>query len=152
MAEDQTETEDLRELVAEVAAAYFSNAHVGPDEIPLIIGQIASSLAGVNADPRPAAAAPETGGGGGKLTAAQIRRSITPDALISFEDGKRYKTLRRHLTTRGLTPEQYREKWGLKPDYPMTAPSYSAARSEMAKSLGLGQIGQQARRSRAKKR
>ena len=152
MAEEQMETADLRELVAEVAAAYFSNAHVGPDEIPIIISQIATSLAGVSPSTRAAPAAPGVGPEETKVTRAQIRKSITPDVLISFEDGKPYRTLRRHLSVRNLTPEQYREKWGLPPDYPMVASSYSAARSDMAKSLGLGQKGQQARRTRAKKR
>ena len=64
---------------------------------------------------------------------------MTPDYLVSFEDGKQYKTLRRHLTLRGLTPEQYRAKWGLAPDYPMTSASYSEQRSELARALGLGQ-------------
>ena len=73
-----------------------------------------------------------------KPTPAQIKKSITPDALISFEDGKSYKTLRRHLTLRGLTPEAYRAKYGLSADYPMTAASYSAQRSELARALGLG--------------
>jgi predicted transcriptional regulator len=67
-----------------------------------------------------------------------IKKTITPDFLISLEDGRRYKTLRRHLAGRSLTPEQYREKWGLPRDYPMTAPNYAAMRSELAKSLGLG--------------
>ena len=74
-----------------------------------------------------------------KLSAAQIRKSVTHDHIVSFEDGKPYKTLRRHLTLRGLTPEAYREKWGLPRDYPMTAASYSAQRSELARALGLGQ-------------
>ena len=77
---------------------------------------------------------------------------MTPDALISFEDNKPYKTLRRHLATHGLSPEQYREKWGLPRDYPMVAPNYSAARSQMAKQLGLGQRGQQARQRAAQSR
>ena len=68
-----------------------------------------------------------------------IKRSITPDHLVSFEDGKRYKTLRRHLSVRGLTPQTYREKWGLPVDYPMAAPAYSQQRSELARSIGLGQ-------------
>lgn len=72
------------------------------------------------------------------LTAKQIRDSITDDALISFEDGKPYKMLRRHLGIAGLTPQTYREKWGLPNDYPMTAPGYSAKRSELAKAAGLG--------------
>jgi len=127
----------LRELVAEVAAAYFSNSHVSAQDIPLVINQIASSLSGVSGQPaaaEPQAAEPETQ----KATPAQVKKSITPSALISFEDNRGYKTLKRHLSTRGLTPEQYREKWGLPKDYPMVAPSYSEARSAMAKSLGLG--------------
>jgi predicted transcriptional regulator len=75
-----------------------------------------------------------------KPTAAQIKKSITPDHLISFEDGKPYKTLRRHLTLRGLTPEQYRAKHGLPGDYPMTSALYSAQRSELARTMGLGQM------------
>ena len=71
--------------------------------------------------------------------AVPIKKSITPDFLISLEDGKRYKSLKRHLTGRGLTPEQYREKWGLARDYPMVAPNYAAKRSELARSMGLGQ-------------
>ena len=74
-----------------------------------------------------------------KATPAQIKKSITPDHLISFEDGKPYKTLRRHLTLRGLSPEAYRAKHGLPADYPMTSATYSAQRSELARSLGLGQ-------------
>ncbi|MFX7156016.1 MucR family transcriptional regulator, partial [Acinetobacter baumannii] len=69
-----------------------------------------------------------------------IRRSITADALVSFEDGKPYRTLRRHLTTRGLTPEAYRAKWGLPSDYPLVAASYSQQRSTLAQSLGLGRM------------
>lgn len=138
----------LRQLVAQVAAAYFSNSHVNPSEIPNVISQIASSLGGVN-DGVGQTASEESTSAGPKLSRAQIRKSITPDALVSFEDNKPYKTLRRHLATRGLSPEQYREKWGLPSDYPMVAPNYSAARSQLAKSLGLGQRGQQARRKGA---
>ena len=73
-----------------------------------------------------------------KPTAAQIKKSVTHDGIISFEDGKTYKTMRRHLTLRGLTPEAYRAKYGLPTDYPMTSAAYSAQRSELARSLGLG--------------
>ena len=133
------EADHLRELVAEVAGAYFSNSHVAVADIPTVISQIAASLTAVGAAaPVEAAAQPEAEQV--KLTAAQIRKSITPDVLVSFEDGKTYKTLRRHLSTYNLTPEQYREKWGLPGDYPMVAPNYSAVRSAMAKSLGLGQL------------
>jgi predicted transcriptional regulator len=132
------ETDHLRELVADVAAAYFSNTHVPAADIPLVIQQIAASLTAVSNGASPAAQDAAEEPSVPKLTAAQIRKSILPDALISFEDGKTYRTLKRHLSTRGLTPEQYREKWGLPRDYPMVAASYSEARSAMAKSLGLG--------------
>lgn len=130
--------DNLRDLVAEVAAAYFSNSHVAVGEISSVIEQIARSLGAVGGDATSAAPAEESEAPPRRLTAAQIRKSITPEALISFEDGRPYKTLRRHLRVKGLTPEQYREKWGLPSDYPMVAASYSAARSKMAKDLGLG--------------
>jgi predicted transcriptional regulator len=126
---------DLRKIVADVAAAYFGNSHVTPAEIPTVINQIAASLSAVGAPaPEPAPEAPEQP----KLTPAQIRKSITRDALISFEDNKPYKTLRRHLAVRGLSPQEYRAKWALPKDYPMVAPSYSEARASMARSIGLG--------------
>jgi len=83
-------------------------------------------------------------------TSAQIRRSVTPDVIISFEDGRAYKTLKRHLTSRHMTPASYREKWGLPPDYPMTSASYSAVRSETARRTNLGKIGNAARATLAK--
>jgi len=140
MADQEQDT--LRELVAEVAAAYFSNSHVNPSEIPNVVQQIASSLGGIGA--QQASSEPEEKSQP-KLTAAQIRKSITPDGLISFEDGRTYKTLKRHLSGRGMSPADYRGKYGLPTDYPMVAPNYSAARSAMAKNLGLGQKGRAAR-------
>lgn len=139
MAEEKAQS--LRDLVAEVSAAYFANSHVSVAEIGTVIAQIAQSLGAIGEAsarqlPEPRETAPEP-----KLTPAQIRRSVTPDAIVSFEDGRPYKTLRRHLSVRGLTSEQYREKWGLPKDYPMVAPSYSARRSEMARQLGLGSHG-----------
>ena len=141
MAED---TIDLRELVAEVAAAYFSNSNVNPNDIPQVIAQIASSLAAIS-DGSVAEEATESAPAAPKLTPGQIRKSIAPSALISFEDGRPYKTLRRHLTVKGLTPEAYREKWGLPRDYPLVAADYSASRSQLAKNLGLGRKGATAR-------
>ncbi|MDB5454075.1 MAG: MucR family transcriptional regulator, partial [Caulobacteraceae bacterium] len=104
---------------------------VRAEDLPQLIRSVHQALSNVGAEaeaPTPAA----------KMGAAQVRRSITPDALISFEDGKPYKQLKRHLSTAGLTPVSYREKWGLPPDYPMVAASYSAVRSALAKSAGLG--------------
>lgn len=137
MAEDSNE---LRNLVAQVASAYFSNSHVVPSDIPAVINQIAASLTSVGDDMQGGEQTSTKDEEPKKLTAAQIRKSITPAALISFEDGRGYKTLRRHLASRGLSPEQYREKWGLPATYPLVAPDYSAARSQMAKNLGLGQL------------
>ncbi len=130
-----SDTIELQKIVGQVAAAYFSNSHVSPAEIQTVISQIAGSLGAVGGPAAELAAeAPEKP----SLTPAQIRKSVTPDAIISFEDNKPYKTLRRHLAVRGLTPDEYKAKWGLPKDYPMVAPSYSQARSSLAKALGLG--------------
>jgi len=129
----------LRELVSNVAAAYFSNTHVSPTEIAGVLDQIASSLGAVGEGAGEAAprAAP-AGERESRLTPAQIRNSVKPDGIISFEDGKSYKTLRRHLSSLGMTPAQYLQKWGLPSDYPMVAPNLSAVRSELARSMRLG--------------
>jgi predicted transcriptional regulator len=146
---------DLRVLVAQVAAAYFSNSHVRPSEISDVVSQITASLRRVEEDDRrgtdmDALSAPgltainasdgtdDTRAAIVQPTAAVIRRSIHDDGLISFEDGRSYRTLKRHLTTRGLTPAQYRDKWGLPHDYPMVCADSSARRSALAKQIGLG--------------
>ena len=121
------------QLTSDLVSAYVSNNHVQSADLPSLIATTYAALAGLTKPSVPAARAIE------KLTPAQIKKSITPDALISFEDGKSYKTLRRHLTIKGLTPEAYREKYGLPRDYPMTAAAYSEQRSALAKQLGLGQ-------------
>ena len=113
---------------AELVAAYVSNNRLPASELPGLIAEVHAALARI-APPEPEVARPSP---------AAIRRSITPEALVSFEDGKGYKSLRRHLTVHGLTPEGYRTKWGLPADYPMVAPEYSARRSAIARGLGLG--------------
>jgi hypothetical protein len=80
-----------------------------------------------------------------------IKQTIKPDYIISLEDGRRYKSMKRPLSSRGITPVQYREKWGLRPDYPMVAPNYSKARSELAKALGLGQVRKAGKKGARKK-
>ncbi|GEP07674.1 MucR family transcriptional regulator [Methylobacterium oxalidis] len=120
------------DLTVEVVAAYLSNNHASVGDLPGLIASVHAAVAGLSQGAP--TSEPEI-----KLTPAQIKKSITTEALISFEDGKLYKTLRRHLTIRGLTPESYREKWGLPRDYPMVSASYSEARSSLAKSMGLGQ-------------
>lgn len=123
---------ELVSLTADVVAAYVANNKIAVEELGSLIASVHGALSGAGQPEVPVE--PETP----KATAAQIRKSITGDALVSFEDGKPYKTLKRHLTLRGLSMDQYREKWGLPKDYPSTAPSYSAQRSALAKSLGLG--------------
>ncbi|MDR7040466.1 putative transcriptional regulator [Methylobacterium sp. BE186] len=119
-------------LTSDIVSAYLSNNHTSVADLPSLIASVHAAVSSLNQTTAPSE--PEA-----KATPVQIRKSITPGALISFEDGKPYKTLRRHLTTRGLTPESYREKWGLPRDYPMVTAAYSEARSSLAKSLGLGQ-------------
>ncbi len=120
-------------LTAEIVSAYVSKNHVQPSEIGALIATMHAALTGLGKDAAPAAPVAD------RLTPAQIRKSITPDALISFIDGKPYKTLKRHLTGAGVTIEEYRERFGLPADYPTTAANYSAQRSALAKNLGLGQ-------------
>ncbi|MBA8909861.1 MULTISPECIES: MucR family transcriptional regulator [Aminobacter] len=120
----------LIELTADIVAAYVSNNPVPAGELPGLIAQIHSSISNLGG---PAAPVEEA-----LKPRMPIKKTITPEYLISLEDGKHYRTLRRHLSIRGLTPDEYRAKWGLPSDYPMVAPSYSAHRSQMAKSLGLG--------------
>ncbi|KQP06642.1 MAG: MucR family transcriptional regulator [Methylobacterium sp.] len=134
MTETESDAARLITLAADIVSAYVSNNHVQSAELPKLLSDVHEAIRGVTASGAPAV---ETGPP--KATPQEIRRSITADYLISFEDGKQYKTLRRHLTLRGLTPEQYRAKWGLAPDYPMTSASYSEQRSELARALGLGQ-------------
>jgi predicted transcriptional regulator len=121
------------ELTADIISAYVSSNHLQVAELPTLIAEVHAALGALAQGPAPAAPA------AAKATPAEIRRSIGHDALVSFEDGKPYKTLRRHLTRLGLTPEEYRRKWGLPHDYPMTSASYSERRSELARTLGLGQ-------------
>jgi predicted transcriptional regulator len=126
----------LQELVAQVATAYFSHVSVSTADIPSVMRAITD---GLRAADEPAEAPAEAPAAEPTAPARdEIERSITPEALISFEDGRPYKTLRRHLAARGLTPIQYRAKHHLPEDYPMVAPNTSAARSRLARSIGLG--------------
>ena len=135
MAEATTDArEDYVGMAVEVVVAYVSKNPVQASELGSLIANIHGAISSLAAG---GSVAPE-GRGVGKPTAAQIRKSITHDGLISFEDGKPYKTLRRHLKIRGLTPEAYRAKYGLPTDYPMTSAGYSARRSELARAIGLG--------------
>ncbi|MCJ2127381.1 MucR family transcriptional regulator [Methylobacterium sp. E-045] len=134
------QTPDLQtnyiELTAELVAAYVSNNSVPVGALPELLSNVHTAVSGLATGGTAAVAEDKVE----KATPAQIKKSITHDHLISFEDGKPYKTLRRHLTLRGLSPEAYRAKYGLSADYPMVSASYSAQRSELARSLGLGQV------------
>jgi predicted transcriptional regulator len=134
---DEPVNPDDTTLTADVVSAFVSHNSVRAADLPDLIASVHAALQGLKA---PQQAEPEK-----REPPVSIKKSITPDFLISMEDGKRYKSLKRHLTGRGLTPEQYREKWGLPRDYPMVAPNYAKQRSELARASGLGQI----RRGRA---
>lgn len=121
------------ELTANIVSAYVSNNTVSSAEIPNLIGQVHSALKRVSGGQTNAPAEP-------LKPAVPIKRSVTPEYIICLEDGLKFKSLKRHLRTRyNMTPDQYREKWGLPPDYSMVAPNYAAARSQLAKQMGLGQ-------------
>ncbi|MGT2479541.1 MucR family transcriptional regulator [Methylobacterium oryzae CBMB20] len=125
-------------LTARVVGAYVSNNHVQSAELSKLLNAVHATMQAQTQDGTfPAAGSPVA-----KASNTEIKRSISRDALISFEDGRSYKTLKRHLTTRGLTPERYREKWGLPKDYPMVAPAYAERRSALAKAIGLGRSAQ----------
>lgn len=120
------------DLAADIVSAFVSNNSVPASELPSLIGSVHAALQNVG---QPAVKQDEV-----KPTpAVSVRKSVTPDYLISLEDGKPYKSLKRHLGKLGLTPEGYRQKWDLPRDYPMVAPNYAAKRSELARSMGLGQ-------------
>jgi len=121
------------ELAADIISAYVSNNTLPASDLPALIADVYSALSStvnleVEIQEEP------------QKPAVSVRRSITPDYLICLEDGKQFKSLKRHLRTHyDLSPEEYREKWGLPADYPMVAPNYAAARSQLAKKMGLGQ-------------
>ena len=121
------------ELTASIVSAYVSNNPVPAADLSALIGQVHTALTRVSSDHGEST-------GDGHKPAIPVKKSITSDYIICLEDGKKFKSLKRHLRTRyKLTPEQYREKWGLGSDYPMVAPNYAAARSRLAKQMGLGQ-------------
>jgi len=124
---------DLVRMAAEIAAAYVSANPVQAQDIPALIRTVHSALLEVSGV---TTAAPEVA----PEPAVSIKKSVTADYIICLEDGKKFKSLKRHLRTRyGLTPDEYRAKWGLAHDYPMVAPNYAKERSNLAKRMGLGQ-------------
>lgn len=133
MTENAAQNKDmLIELTADVVAAYVSNNPVPAGDLPNLIADVHSALGKVGT-------AAEQAPADKPKPAVNPKRSVTDDYIICLEDGKKFKSLKRHLMTHyGLTPEQYREKWGLDSNYPMVAPNYAAARSRLAKKMGLG--------------
>ncbi|RJT23618.1 MucR family transcriptional regulator [Mesorhizobium waimense] len=130
--EADNNTDALIELTADVVSAYVSNNPVPVSELPALIGQVHAALKGAAAGSAPDK--PEV-----LNPAVPVRKSVTPDYIICLDDGKKFKSLKRHLSTHyGLTPDEYRVKWGLPADYPMVAANYAATRSALAKSMGLG--------------
>ena len=128
---DELAKTELVGLTAEIVSAYVSNNTINPSELPGLIQNVHQALTRVSSNSAPAEREE-------LKPAIPIKRSVTPDYIICLEDGKKFKSLKRHLRTHyNLTPEEYREKWGLPPDYPMVAPNYAAARSALAKKMGL---------------
>jgi len=123
------------ELAAEIVAAFVANNSLPISELPALIHSVHAALTGVASGSANAAPPVEK-----KEPAVSIRKSITPDYLVCLDDGRKFKSLRRHLAGLGMTPEQYRAKWNLPNDYPMVAPNYAAQRSALAKKIGLGQL------------
>lgn len=145
MTEDNRDTTaDARDGTIELVSAYVSNTNtrITAEELQSLIRDTFATLSTLQApvvEAEPSVATVQA------ATKAEIRRSIGSEALVSFEDNKPYKSLKRHLTTRGMTPGEYRTKWGLPADYPMVHPTYSAQRSELAKAIGLGAKGRQSK-------
>jgi predicted transcriptional regulator len=128
-----TAGKNFLDLTAEIVSAYLSNNTTPSSEIPALISQVHAALTRVSSGRGETPAEPTK-------PAVSVKKSMTADYLICLEDGKRFKSLKRHLRAQyNMTPEQYREKWKLPADYPMVAPNYAVARSQLAKNMGLGQ-------------
>ena len=129
---------ELIEMTTDIVSAYVGNNVVTAADLPVLIQSIHRALATINQAPEQVEQTP-------KDPAVPVKKSITPDFLICLEDGRKFKSLKRHLRTKyNLSPEDYRAKWGLPKDYPMVAPNYARARSDLAKQMGLGQGGRAA--------
>jgi predicted transcriptional regulator len=131
---------EIIEMTADIVSAYVGNNSVSASDLPSLIQSVHRALSGVSGGVEIVEVAP-------KDPAVPVKKSITPDHLVCLEDGRKFKSLKRHLRTKyNLSPEDYRAKWGLAKDYPMVAPNYAKARSDLAKQMGLGQGGRQAAR------
>ena len=132
MSEQKGDTSELLQLTADIVASHVSNNAVQISDLPQLIQSVFGSLSGLGqAEVQTSQERPQP--------VVSIRKSVTPDYIICLEDGKKLKMLKRHLKTAyDMSPEQYRERWGLPPDYPMVAPRYAESRSQLAKDIGLG--------------
>jgi predicted transcriptional regulator len=130
---DFSERSNYIEVATEIVSAYVSNNSVSTSDLPLLISEVYGALSRLsNTSIEAPTEAPKP--------AVTVKKSVTPDYIVCLEDGKKFKSLKRHLRTQyNMTPEEYREKWGLAADYPMVAPKYAEARSQLAKKMGLGQ-------------
>lgn len=131
--EKNRQNAELMELTADIVAAFVQNNAVPVAGLPDLISSVNSALVSLV---KPAVAEQPT-----QTPAVNPKKSVFPDHIISLEDGRKFKSMKRHLGLLGMTPDEYRAKWGLARDYPMVAPSYAAQRSELAKSIGLGRKG-----------
>ena len=130
---DSSSGERYIELTASIVSAYVSNNSVAANDLPALIDQVHTALTRVSGGQADMLSEP-------LRPAIALKKSVTADHIVCLEDGKKFKSLKRHLRTQyNMTPEQYREKWSMAPDYPMVAPNYAAARYELAKQMGLGQ-------------
>ena len=136
------EKSEVIEMTADIVSAYVGNNSVAAGDLPSLIQSVHRALSSVSSGTETQEAAP-------KEPAVPLKRSITPDYLVCLEDGRKFKSLKRHLRTKyDMSPEEYRAKWGLAKDYPMVAPNYAKARSDLAKQMGQGQGGRQAKKRR----
>ncbi|ESQ79654.1 MucR family transcriptional regulator [Asticcacaulis sp. YBE204] len=136
---------EITEMAVEIVSAYVGNNSVSASELPALIQNVYAALNSIGLGEAPAPEAP-------KEPAVSVKKSISNDFIVCLEDGRKFKSLKRHLRTKyNMSPEEYRAKWNLPKDYPMVAPNYAKARSDLAKQMGLGQGGRQAaRKPRAK--
>jgi predicted transcriptional regulator len=133
MIEEKFENNEFVEFTTQIVSAYVSNNAVVAGDLPSLIGDIHSALSRASSN---LIQAPKEE----LKPAVAVKKSLTPDYIVCLEDGKKFKSLKRHLRTHyNMSPEEYREKWGLEPNYPMVAPNYAEARSNLAKKMGLGQ-------------
>lgn len=141
---EQPKNHDILALTTEIVSAHLSNNTVPAGDIPALIERIYKTLSGVGGEAAAASITSER-----PQPAVPIRKSVMPDYIVCLEDGKKLKMLKRHLKTAyKMTPEQYRERWGLPTDYPMVAPNYAKTRSRLAKDIGLGTKGRSERKKK----